>query len=124
MVPFGVGEFTQFRLPILVVGLNRMFTGGEPIWLLTHGHMISFLVDLLDLAPWLVHSKSFWSAGSTPGTSPFPAARCTGPRAQRERGGRGRGRMSATLKRFTRKRRWGVQAPRMIRYTGYTAAFK
>ena len=27
--------------PILVVGFNRMFTGGEPIWILTHGHMFS-----------------------------------------------------------------------------------
>ena len=33
-----VGEFTtHFRLPILVVGLNRMFTG-DTIWILTHGH--------------------------------------------------------------------------------------
>ena len=34
-IPFWwVGEFTtHFRLPILVVGLNRMFTAG------THGHM-------------------------------------------------------------------------------------
>ena len=31
-IPFGVGEFTHFRLPFLVVGLNRMFTRGK-IWL-------------------------------------------------------------------------------------------
>ena len=34
----GIGEFTQFRTDSLVVGLNRMFTGGT-IWILTHGHM-------------------------------------------------------------------------------------
>ena len=34
-----LGEFTtHFRLPILVVGLNRMFTAGT-IWILTHGHL-------------------------------------------------------------------------------------
>ena len=33
---FGVSEFTtHFRFPLLVVGLNRMFTGGA----LTHGHI-------------------------------------------------------------------------------------
>ena len=33
----GIGEFTtHFRFPILVVGLNRMFTGGT-VWVLTHG---------------------------------------------------------------------------------------
>ena len=36
----GIGECTtRFRKPILVVGLNRMFTGGQPIWILTHGHV-------------------------------------------------------------------------------------
>ena len=35
---FGIGQFTtHFRLPIFVVGLNRIFTGG--IWILTHGHL-------------------------------------------------------------------------------------
>ena len=35
----GIGEFTtHFRLPILVVGLNRMFTVGT-IWILTHGQV-------------------------------------------------------------------------------------
>ena len=36
----GIGEFTTHRLPILVVGLKRMFTGGT-IWILTHGHLAS-----------------------------------------------------------------------------------
>ena len=37
----GIGEFTtHFRKPILVVGLNRMFTGGT-IRVLTRGHMAS-----------------------------------------------------------------------------------
>ena len=35
----GVGEFTtHFGLPILVVGLGDVKTGGT-IWLLTHGHV-------------------------------------------------------------------------------------
>ena len=32
---------THFRLPILVLGLNRM-SGGQPIWFLTHGHVTRF----------------------------------------------------------------------------------
>ena len=41
LILVGIGEFssTHFRLPILVVGLNRMLTGGT-IWLLTHGHQL------------------------------------------------------------------------------------
>ena len=36
---FGAGEFTTHLEPILVVGLNRLFTGGT-IWILTHGHLV------------------------------------------------------------------------------------
>ena len=42
---FGVGEFTtQILEPIVVVGLNRMFTGGT-IWILTHGHIETNVED-------------------------------------------------------------------------------
>ena len=34
------GEGAPILEPILVVGLNRMFTGGM-IWILTHGHMLA-----------------------------------------------------------------------------------
>ena len=38
----GLGEFTtQILEPLLVVGLNRMFTGGYPIWVLPHGRICS-----------------------------------------------------------------------------------
>ena len=40
---FGIGEFTtHVRLPILVVGLNRMFTGGSLIWVLKSTWPYSF----------------------------------------------------------------------------------
>ena len=35
---FGIGA-PPILEPTLVVGLNRMFTEGQPIWLLTHGHI-------------------------------------------------------------------------------------
>ena len=73
---FGVGEFTtHFRLPILVVGLNRMFTWGYGI---------------LDFDPWSVGLQPPLVLEETPAhcpkkkTKPLP-----------EKGPQGRGRIAA-----------------------------
>ena len=53
---FGVGAPPILEL-ILVVGLNRMFTGGEPIWVWTHGHVALRLCHRAPGSAWL------WPAG-------------------------------------------------------------
>ena len=38
---FGVFGAPPMLEPSLVVGLNRMFTGGQPMWVLTPGHFVT-----------------------------------------------------------------------------------